>query len=100
MKQNFKIYLSLFLLSCLILPFQNCGAFKAGVSTTDSASLAEPNPDGPGSSGTDPVVPTTPPDTSDNGRRILKVCASGCAYTKPSDAAANSVDNDIIEIQA
>lgn len=110
MKQNHKKYFILFLLSIMIVPFQNCGVFKAGVSlkgATDSASLADAVPATPGTgtvtppgTGTTPVVPTLPPDPSDAGRRILKVCASGCAYSTPSSAISASADNDIIEIQA
>jgi len=75
----------------MVLPFQNCGVgVKQSASSAGSSSLAD---------GT-PTSPTSPSDPSDANRRILKVCASGCAYTKPSDAIANSLDNDIIEIQA
>jgi hypothetical protein len=36
----------------------------------------------------------------DAGRRVLKVCASGCSYSLPSQAIAASMDNDIIEVAA
>lgn len=45
--------------------------------------------------------PTPPPtNPGDEGRRILRVCASGCSYTLPSQAIAASLDNDIIEVGA
>jgi hypothetical protein len=45
-----------------------------------------------------PTPTPPPPTTGDEGRRILKVCSSGCTYKIPSQAMAASLDNDIIEV--
>jgi hypothetical protein len=44
--------------------------------------------------------PVSPPDPGDAGRTILKVCASGCPYTLPSQAVAAAQDTNIIEVAA
>lgn len=44
-------------------------------------------------------IPSVPP-SPEEGRRILKVCTSGCTYSLPSQAVAASKDNDIIEVAA
>jgi hypothetical protein len=47
-----------------------------------------------------PTPAPAPTPAPDDGRRVLKVCASGCAYTLPSQAIAASLANDIIEVAA
>ncbi len=98
--------------SCLllILSYQNCAkSFVAGVGSSEAASTSsESTPTGDSGAGGNTTTPSTPsnpgvptpPDPSDAGRRILKVCASGCSYTLPSQANAAAMDNDIIEVQA
>lgn len=100
----------------MILLFQNCSNKNFDVlSPSSSTNLGSSTPDpdtgagtpgggtGGGGSPTQPTPPPTtnlPPDPSDSGRRILKVCGSGCNYTLPSQAMAAAADNDIIEVAA
>jgi hypothetical protein len=107
--------------SCLLLmlSYQNCGkSFEAASGSGEMASsAAESTPDDNAGNTTTPTTPSdpatppppppkdtasppTPADPSDAGRRILKVCASGCPYTLPSQANAAAMDTDIIEVQA
>lgn len=62
-------------------------------STTTTTIVIPPPPGGGGS-----IIP--PADPGDAGRTILKVCASGCPYTLPSQAAAAAQDTNIIEVAA
>lgn len=73
----------------LVLAFQNCGGSSGGqlISGTDELASTQPTPS---------PVPTVTPALP----RTLKVCASGCAYTLPSQAIAASLDNDTIEVGA
>lgn len=108
----------------LICLFQNCsgGSFDvinptlssnfgssypgAGSGDTTDPNSPSPTPTPASTPITDPLPPPTPtpstgnlpPDPNDTGRRILKVCPSGCSYALPSAAVAASLDNDIIEV--
>lgn len=67
------------------------------ISTADSSSGAVK---GDVTNNPTPIIPIPDADPSDSGRRILKVCSSGCTYTLPSQAVAAAMDNDIIEVAA
>jgi hypothetical protein len=47
-----------------------------------------------------PSPTPTPTPSPEDGRRVLKVCPQGCAYSLPSQAVAASAANDIIEVAA
>jgi len=77
------------------------------VGTGDSTSPAETAVAGNTGNGSTSPTPTptpapapTTPSADDAGRRILKVCSTGCAYALPSQAVAAALDNDIIEVAA
>lgn len=91
--------------STLLLCFNNCAdGLKLQEQTALSSTLGDGNPTTPDPIPNTPNPPVVPPATGnmppDFSANSLKVCASGCEYTLPSQAAKMVKDGETIEIKS